>query len=350
MKGSLPCLKLTLRRASSVPIVQRTDLTPHVPAAASLRPVLAGEAAGEVSLEHGVQLQPRGRGPVLATVAALRPRQWIKNGLVVAAAGAAGTLGRDDVPQRVLLACAAFCLLASGIYAINDVCDAAEDRMHPRKCRRPVAAGELSAHAATGLGVGLMLLGMIICAVLSPLLALVGAGYLALTLSYTLVWRHVLVLDILAVAGGFVLRALAGGIAAGVGLSRWFVLVVTAAAVFIAAAKRLAELRRAGEGGMRRRRVLDRYTPEALLLTLGASAGIALTAYCVWALRLPSGHGSVWRPLTIAPFAACLLRYLSRAMVGDGEAPEELVVSDPPLLLAALAWLVLFGLAVHAGA
>lgn len=95
--------------------------------------------------------------------------------------------------------------------------------------------------------------------------------------------------------------------------------------------------------------MLHRYTPEGLLLVLGASAGIALTAYCVWALRLPSVHGIPWRPLTILPFAACLLRYLSRVMIGDGEAPEELVVSDPPLLLAAVAWLVLFGLAVHAG-
>src|ERR1700751_309417 len=93
------------------------------------------------------------RTPAHAMLAIARPHQWVKNALVVAAAGAAGALGHDDVPGRVLLACAAFCMLASGIYAINDVRDAAEDRRHPRKRFRPVAAGELDSRVATVLGV-----------------------------------------------------------------------------------------------------------------------------------------------------------------------------------------------------
>ena len=91
------------------------------------------------------------RAPLQAVVATVRPRQWIKNALVIAAAGAAGALGHDDVPVRVGLACLAFCLLASGICAINDVHDAAEDRSHPRKRLRPVAAGELDPRAAATL-------------------------------------------------------------------------------------------------------------------------------------------------------------------------------------------------------
>ena len=145
---------------------------------------------------------------------------------------------------RVTVACVAFCLLASGIYAINDVSDAEEDRRHPRKRFRPVAAGELDPRFATALGLSLLLAGLLLCAAIAPLLALVGVGYAALTLSYTLVWRHLIVFDIFAVAGGFVLRAVAGGVAAPVTLSRWFLLVVTSSAVFVAAAKRYAELLR----------------------------------------------------------------------------------------------------------
>jgi decaprenyl-phosphate phosphoribosyltransferase len=279
----------------------------------------------------------------------LRPRQWIKNLLVVAAAGAAGALGRDDVPVRVGLACAAFCLLASGIYAINDVRDAPEDRLHPRKRLRPVAAGELDPRAATALGTVLICAGLALCMVVRPLVAVVGAGYVALTLSYTLIWRHLLLLDIVAIAGGFVLRAVAGGVAAPVTLSRWFVLVVTCAAVFVAAGKRQAELHRASSdmpGGARR--VLDGYTQVRLRAILAVSGLAALFAYCVWAFELPAVHGFPWRPLTIVPFAACLLRYGSLLQAGKGEAPEDLLLGDRVLALAGLAWLALFALGVHA--
>ena len=305
--------------------------------------------------------EPR-RGRLRAALVTLRPRQWIKNVLVIAAAGAAGALGHDDVPLRVGLAFAAFCMLASGIYAVNDVRDVEEDRLHPRKRFRPIAAGELDPRAATWLGVLLMAAGIVLCFAVRPLLALVGGGYLALTLSYTLLWRHLLLLDIVAIAGGFVLRAVAGGVAAPVTLSRWFLLVVTCAAVFVAAGKRQAELRRteadaeaavAGGGVVSavaggRRRVLAGYSVGRLRLILAASAVATLFAYCVWAFELPAVHGFPWRPLTIIPVAACLLRYGMLLRAGDGEAPEELLLADRPLQVAGLAWLVLFVLGVNA--
>ena len=184
------------------------------------------------------------RSRLAAVIATMRPKQWLKNVLVIAAAGAAGAFGNAGTLGRVTAAFAAFCLLASGIYAINDVRDAEEDRLHPRKRFRPIAAGEIDPRFATALGLSLMLAGILLCAAIGPLLGLVGLGYAALTLSYTLVWRHVIVFDIFAVAGGFVLRAVAGGVAAPVTLSRWFLLVVISSAVFVAAAKRYAELRR----------------------------------------------------------------------------------------------------------
>ncbi len=288
------------------------------------------------------------RSPLRALVATMRPKQWIKNALVIAAPGAAGALGHDGVPIRVALATAAFCLLASGIYAINDARDAPEDRFHPSKRHRPVAAGELDARTAITFGAWLIVVGIAICAAISLLLALVGVGYVALTVSYTLVWRHVRVLDIGAIAGGFVLRAIAGGAAAPVTLSRSFLLVVACVAVFVAGAKRYAELHRPETDPRTKRRVLASYSPRLLELILAGSSAVAILSYSIWAFDLPSVHGVPWRPLTILPFAVCLLRYGTLVQGGAGEAPEELLLADRPLQLAAAAWLLLFALGVHA--
>lgn len=288
-------------------------------------------------------LAPR-RGSFHAILTTARPRQWIKNALVIAAAGAAGALGHDDVPVRVGVAFLAFCLLSSGIYAINDVHDAPEDRHHPVKRHRPVAAGELDPRLATAVGVTLMVSGLALCAADTPLLLAVGAGYLALTLSYTLVWRHVLVLDLVAIAGGFVLRAVAGGVAPPVTLSRWFVLVVIGGAVFVAAAKRYAELRRADP----RRPVLDSYAPALLHAILLGSAAVTMLAYLVWAFKAPVVRGVPWRALSVLPFAGCLARYGALVRAGVGESPEDVLLSDRLLQVAGLVWLVMFALEVHA--
>lgn len=291
--------------------------------------------------------RPRRRPPA-AVLALMRPKQWIKNGLVIAAAGAADALGRDGVPVRVALACVAFCLLASGLYAVNDVRDAGEDRVHPHKRFRPVAAGELSPRVAMALGVALMVVGLALCAAVRPLLALVGTGYLGVTITYTLVWRYIPLLDVLAIGAGFVLRAVAGGVAAPVTLSRWFVLVVSAAAVFVAASKRYSELQRTGGVAGAGRRVLELYPPLLLRAVLGGCVVVAIFAYSVWAFELPSVGGVPWRPLTIVPFALCLVRYLARVRVGAAEAPEDLLLGDRLLGVTAVSWLVLFALGVNA--
>jgi decaprenyl-phosphate phosphoribosyltransferase len=278
----------------------------------------------------------------------MRPRQWTKNLLVIAAAGAAGALGHDDVPGRVIVAGLAFCLIASGLYAINDVHDAPEDRRHPVKRRRPVAAGEIGPRTALILGAALIVVGVAVCFVVRPLLAVVALGYVALTLSYTMVWRRIALLDVVAIAGGFVLRALAGGVAAPVTLSRWFVLVISCAALFVAAGKRHSELVRATRRGAPGRRVLTLYNGMRLRLLLVASAVAALFAYSMWAFQLPIVDGVPWRPLSILPFAVCLARYGVLLQAGDGEAPEELILKDRRLQLAGLVWLVVFALGVHA--
>jgi decaprenyl-phosphate phosphoribosyltransferase len=158
----------------------------------------------------------------------------------------------------------------------------------------------------------------------------------------------VLILDLIAIGGGFLLRAVAGGVAAPVALSRWFLLVISAAAVCVAAGKRYAELRRAEGSGSARRRVLNLYSLALLWRLLLASAGCALFAYSVWAFELPSVDGVPWRILTILPFAVSLLRYGTLVRAGAGEAPEELILKDRLLQVAAVGWLVLFALSVHA--
>ena len=309
--------------------------------------VATSYADGSTSAGQVAPALPR-RGYAHALLATARPRQWIKNGLVIAAPAAAGALGHDDVPLRVLFACVAFCLLSSGIYAINDAHDADEDRLHPRKRHRPVAAGELSVREAKLLGVALMLTGLGLCAVVRPLLAFVGLGYLVLTVSYTHVWRHIVILDVIAISGGFVLRAVAGGVAAPVTLSRWFLIVVSAAAILIAAGRRFAELRAAERGESGRRRVLHVYDAWLLATLMVTSTVIALVAYVVWALQLPLAHGVPWRLLTVAPVFGCVLRYGWLVRAGAGEAPEEMILGDRGLQLAGLAWVLLFALAVHA--
>ncbi len=311
-------------------------------------PIPASALPGSVTGEGAIS-PPREtpRGALSALIATVRPKQWTKNVLVVAAAGAAGALGDDEIPPRIAIAVLAFCLLASGIYAINDVRDAREDRLHPRKRYRPVAAGELEPRAAVALGIGLMFAGLVLCAALSPLLALVGAGYLALTLSYTIFWRYVPLLDVGAIAGGFVLRAVAGGVAAPVALSRWFILVITCAAVFVAAGKRYSEFRRTEADATARRRVLERYDESWLRLIVLGSAACAAFAYAVWASQLPVIDGIPWRPLTVIPFVGCLVRYGMLLGAGEGEAPEDLLLRDRWLLGLVALWLVLFGFAVH---
>jgi decaprenyl-phosphate phosphoribosyltransferase len=154
--------------------------------------------------------------------------------------------------------------------------------------------------------------------------------------------------DLVALAGGFVLRAVAGGAAAPVGLSRWFVLVVTCAAIFVAAGKRLAELTRTAQRRARARQTLRFYTSDLLSRLLALAAAGALFAYCVWAFELPDIDGTPWRPLTVIPFAVCLVRYGILVQAGDGEAPEEILTADPTLAIAAVTWLLLFAASVNA--
>jgi decaprenyl-phosphate phosphoribosyltransferase len=277
---------------------------------------------------------------------ACRPRQWVKNLLVVAAPGAAGILTHPDIGGKVALTFLSFCMLSSSTYLLNDVHDRHEDRGHPRKRNRPVASGELSVRLALALALALALGGLALAAFVRPALAGVGAGYLALTDSYTLWWRDVAVADIAAVAGGFVLRALAGGVATSVAVSRWFLIVTSFGALFLVAGKRYAELRdseRAAAG----RTLLGAYSAQYLRFVLALAATVTTTAYCLWAFQRSHNDKLSWYELTVIPFVLWLLRYALLLDRGDGEAPEELVLGDGFLLTMSAAWLAVFVCGVY---
>lgn len=270
---------------------------------------------------------------------ACRPRQWVKNALVAIAPAAAGAMTRSTVVTAVLGALIAFCLISSATYLVNDVRDLEQDRRHPRKRARPIAAGELSPRRALRIAAMMALAGILLAAAVRPELAGVALGYLALTSSYSVWWRHVAIADIVAIAGGFVLRAVAGGVAAGVPLSRSFLAVTTACAVFLVAGKRYAEL--SGDRGARATRAtLRRYSRRVLRRLLVAAVAVACLAYARWAFTHP--QPGPWLELSALPFTIWLGRYLRLLAGGLGEAPEELVLRDPALLALGGLWVVLF--------
>jgi decaprenyl-phosphate phosphoribosyltransferase len=285
--------------------------------------------------------------PFGALLRACRPKQWAKNLLVLAAPAAAGILTNPDVPGKVAVTFVAFCMLSSSTYLFNDLHDRRQDINHPRKRNRPIASGELSVGLAIASACVLAVAGLGLAAAVRPQLAGVAAAFLVLTGSYTLWWREIAVADIAAVASGFVLRALAGGVATSVPVSRWFLIVTSFGALFVVAGKRYAELRerelRGGEAGAAPARApLRAYSAQYLRFVIGLAATVTTTAYCLWAFQRSHEHKLSWYELTIVPFVLWLLRYALLVDSGDGEAPEELVLGDPFLLSMAAAWLAVF--------
>lgn len=277
---------------------------------------------------------------------ACRPRQWAKNLLVLAAPAAAGVLDHPRVAAQVLGAFAVLCLVSSATYLVNDVRDREQDRLHPRKRHRPIAAGELSPTSALWIAAALAGAGIAGAIAITPGLGVLAATYLVLTASYSVWWRRVVVLDILAIAAGFVLRALAGGVATDVYLSRWFILVTAFCAVFLVAAKRFAELREHSGSGPARA-TLRRYSLGSLRLILAGAAGAAGVAYISWAFTRPAHV--LWYVFSIFPFLLWLGRYSVLIGSGAGQAPEELILRDRTLLALSVAWGLLFLGGVYVG-
>jgi decaprenyl-phosphate phosphoribosyltransferase len=294
-------------------------------------------------------LPAAGRIPSLSALIGLaRPRQWIKNGVVIGAPAAAGVLTQSGTLLRVGLAFVAFCLLASGTYFLNDAVDVASDRKHPSKRERPVAAGTIASRTAIGLGAILLVAGLTLCAAIGASMLAVGAAYVALTTAYSLVLKRIPVLELGVVTTGFVLRAVGGGAAAGVSISRWFLLVVSFGALFVVAGKRYGERVSFGDYATSLRPALGAYNPRLLRLVATLAAVGAVVAYCVWSF----GHSSEELPMafsatSILPFALGAARYAQLLESGNASAPEEVLLHDRPLQLLALTWATVFASGVY---
>lgn len=306
--------------------------------------VVAGPAQGQPP-------RPPSAAAVLpGLVRGMRPRQWVKNVLVFAAPAASGTVLEGDVLRPTLLAFALFCLVSSGVYLVNDARDVEEDRRHPRKRFRPVAAGIVPVPVAFVVG-GLLLAGPLAAALVwgNAQLAGVLGAYVAISVAYSLFLKHQPVVDLACVASGFLLRGVAGGAAAGIELSQWFLLVAAFGALFMVAGKRYAELVALGDAG-ETRKALRGYSASYLRFVWSLSAGVACTAYSLWAFEMRElSTGFPWQTLSIAPFVLGLLRYAVDVDRGEAGAPEEIVLRDRGLLVLGVAWAALVALGVWLG-
>lgn len=282
-----------------------------------------------------------------ALVRAMRPRHWVKNVLVFAAPLAAGRLFDLEVFIQASGAFVAFCLAASAVYLVNDVRDVEEDRAHPTKRFRPIAAGELGATtallAATVIGVA----ALIVAAVIELGLLLVITAYLALSVLYSVALKDEPTFDLAIVAAGFLLRAMSGGVAAGIPLSQWFLLTAAFGSLFMVTGKRFSEIELVGEGNAETRRSLDRYSLGYLRSVWTLAATMTVATYSLWAFEMTETfQRPVLAQLSIAPFALGMLRHMATIDHGNAVDPVETVLRDRGLHVLGLIWLALFVIGV----
>jgi decaprenyl-phosphate phosphoribosyltransferase len=280
----------------------------------------------------------------------MRPKQWVKNLLVFAAPGAAGVLDQGPYLWRSIVIFIAFCLASSGTYFWNDLLDADSDRKHPTKQHRPIASGAIPTTIGRIVGTILLIVGIGLAAAIRWEAALVVGGYVLLTSLYSVVLKHVAVVDLVAVAAGFVLRAVAGAVATDVQMSKWFSLTISFASLFIVAGKRYAELRDLGDAAQTRS-TLDDYSLGFLRIVLSVSCGAALVTYCIWAFDTRERAGTTWPfyELSIIPMGTALLRYTLILEQGHGAAPEEIFAHDRVLQVLGVIWITVFGIGVYLG-
>jgi decaprenyl-phosphate phosphoribosyltransferase len=296
----------------------------------------------------GPAATPPSSSMALGLLRLARPKQWIKNVLVFAAPGAAGVLDERTALVDTLIAFACFCMAAAGTYFLNDVRDVEADRRHPTKRHRPVAAGSVPPSVAAILGVVLLVAAVGLALTVRWPLAATVAGYAVLTTSYSAVLKHVAVVDIVAVAAGFVLRAIAGAAATDVPISDWFFIVTSFGSLFMVTGKRGAEAVEIGDDASSVRPSLTSYTPGFVAYLRSVSSSAVLVAYCLWAFEKAAESGSdvPWYQLSIVPFVVGVLRYALVLDEGRGSAPEEIVLADRALQVVGAVWLVVFALGV----
>lgn len=278
-----------------------------------------------------------------ALLRAMRPKQWVKNVLVAAAPFAAGAVVRPDIATATVLAMLAFTLVSAGVYLLNDVRDVESDRAHPTKRLRPIAAGEVTRATAVGTAIVVIAAGVALGFLVAAALAVVLAVYLVIQALYSVWLKDEPVLDLAAVASGFMLRAIAGGVACGLPLSQWFLLVAGFGSLFVVAGKRYSEFVTLGpDAGTRNS--LRRYTATYLRFMWATACSVVIMSYSLWAFA--EHPERPWAAISIAPFTLGVLRYGYDIDSGGAGSPEDTIFRDRTLLALGALWLVSVGLAV----
>ena len=282
----------------------------------------------------------------------MRPRQWVKNGIIVVAPGAAGVATHADVIRHTGAAFVSFCLISSALYLFNDLRDIEADRQHPTKRFRAIPAGQLSPQLAVTASVILLVVGFAIpFALWHPVgLLLVLGLYVAITLSYIYWLKTMAVIELGVLASGFFLRAYAGATASHLTVSTWFLVVISFGALFLVVGKRSSELRELGAGATRK--VLADYTSEFLHSALTLSATVVVTGYCLWAFDTSSTglafhHHVLAIRLSVLPVVYAVLFIMRSADAGDGAAPEELLLHNRTVQILVLLWVVALAIGVY---
>jgi 4-hydroxybenzoate polyprenyltransferase len=281
---------------------------------------------------------PRRRSPARAALVALRPRQWSKNLLVFAGLVFAAKLGDPLRWLEASVCFVAYCAISSAAYLANDVRDRHDDRLHPVKRSRPIARGELSPRAALWIAGALALLAPLLLVPLGLASVLLVLAFAGLQAGYTLRLKHVVLLDVLTISALFVIRAAAGAAAVDVPISGWLLLCTALLALFLALAKRRGELVLVGAERTPGRPVLEGYSLELVDQLIGIVASATVIAYALYTLT--GGHSRVL--LATVPFVVFgVFRYLLLMHRHDiGEEPEQVLLSDVPIMLTVAGWIV----------
>ena len=271
----------------------------------------------------------------------LRPAQWTKNLILFAGLIFGERLFDPSAVKAAGLGFLVFCVLSGVVYLVNDVRDVDADRQHPTKSRRPIAAGTVSPASALTAALVLVAIGIATAFSLAPAFGVVATAYVALLTIYSTALKHVVILDVLAIAGGFVLRAVGGAVVIGVAISHWLLVITLLGALFLALGKRRGEIATLVDGGTGHRPILAHYSLDLLdqLITIVASATLLAYAFYTISPDTVAKFGTD-RLLFTLPFPLYgVFRYLYLIHKHDGGAnPSETLISDRPILICVALW------------
>jgi len=280
---------------------------------------------------------------LLGLLKSLRPKQWSKNLLLFA--GLMFTLNKarpeSDI-LKVVVAFVVFCLLSSSAYLVNDVVDAGNDRQHPKKRFRAVASGVVSRSVALSTAAALVIASLAVAFYLDRAFALTAIGYLVLSIVYSLWLKHVVIVDVLTLAAGFVVRAVAGALVIHVEISEWLLVCTTLLALFLGLAKRRNEMLVLEDGAANHRKILREYTPALLDQMIVITASCTVMAYMLYTFLSTTGEGSHRYMMMTIPFVTYgLFRYLYLVHTRSlGGSPESVLLEDVPLIVNLVLWLL----------